>query len=231
VETALRSPATPAADVARLGWEQQLGYRVLRAHPEWVPAVLAAVPGDVRSVIEANERAGRGLATLAEPQPQLPDWRIEAPPAPQELVGYYREAEAAFGIPWPYLAAIHLVETRMGRIRGASSAGAQGPMQFIPSTWAAYGEGDINNPRDAILAAGRYLDASGGPEDMSRALYAYNHSLRYVDAVQAYAGVIAIAQELAYRGYYHWQVYYATTRGVMLLPEGYPQRQAVPTTR
>jgi membrane-bound lytic murein transglycosylase B len=231
VETALRSPTTPAADVARLGWEQQLGYRTLRARPDWLPALLAAVPIDVRPMIEANERAGRGLATLAEPQPELPDWRIEAPPAPEVLLGYYREAEAAFGIAWPYLAAIHFVETRMGRIRGASTAGAQGPMQFLPTTWAAYGEGDIDDPRQAILAAGRYLAASGGPQDMSRALYAYNHNLRYVDAVRTYADVIATDQELAYRGYYHWQVYYATTSGVMLLPEGYPQRAAVPTTR
>jgi hypothetical protein len=231
VETALRSPTTPAADVARLGWEQQIGYRALRAHPEWVPPVLAVLPIEVRPVVEANERAGRGLAMLAEPRPDLPDWRIESPPAPEVLLGYYREAEAASGISWPYLAAIHFVETRMGRIRGASTAGAQGPMQFIPSTWAAYGEGDINDPRSAILAAGRYLDASGGPQDMSRALYAYNHSLRYVDAVQTYAGEIAAGQELAYRGYYHWQVYYATTSGVMLLPEGYPQRAAVPTVR
>jgi hypothetical protein len=231
VETALRSTTTPAADAARLGWEQQLGYRTLRAHAEWVPAVLAAIPVEVRPVVEANERAGRGLATLAEPQPQLPDWRIEAPPAPEVLVGHYREAESATGIAWPYLAAIHFVETRMGRIRGASTAGAQGPMQFLPSTWAAYGEGDINDPRAAIVAAGRYLAASGGPEDMSRALYAYNHSLRYVDAVQTYAGVIATGQELAYRGYYHWQVYYATTSGVVLLPEGYPQREAVRATQ
>ena len=67
-------------------------------------------------------------------------------------------------MPWTYLAAIHLVETRMGRIRGASTAGARGPMQFLPSTWALYGAGgDINDPRDAILAAARLLRHHGAP--------------------------------------------------------------------
>jgi hypothetical protein len=230
-EGALRSPATPEAAVARLGWEQQVAYRALRNHPDWAPAVLAALPPDLRPIVEANERAGRGLVALAEPQSQLPDWRIEAPPPPAVLLGFYREAEAASGIDWTFLAAIHFVETRMGRIRGTSTAGAQGPMQFLPSTWAAYGQGDINDPRDAIFGAARYLAASGGPGDMSRALFAYNRSLRYVDAVQSYASVLAADQDLAYRGYYHWQVYFATTTGVVLLPEGYPQRPAVPVAR
>jgi len=142
------------------------------------------------------------------------------------LIGYYREAEAASGIPWQYLAAIHLVETRLGRIRGNSSSGAPGPMQFIPSTWEAFGAGDINDHRDAILAAGRYLDASGGPENMDRALFSYNNSDHYVRTIQSYAGLIG-ADERAYRGYYQWQVYYAIVDGVLFLPEGYPAVPAV----
>jgi membrane-bound lytic murein transglycosylase B len=115
----------------------------------------------------------------------------------------------------------------MGRIVGDSTAGAQGPMQFIPSTWAAFGEGgDVHDPRDAILAAGRYLAAAGGPDDMRSAVFAYNHADAYVDAVGRYASVIA-ADERAYLGYYHWQVTYRTTGGLYLLPEGYPQRAAV----
>ncbi|HWB70695.1 MAG TPA: lytic transglycosylase domain-containing protein [Egibacteraceae bacterium] len=118
------------------------------------------------------------------------------------------------------MAAIHLVESRMGRIRGDSPAGARGPMQFLPSTWAAYGDGDIDDPGDAIRAAARYLVAHGAPGDMRRALYAYNHSDRYVEAIQAYAAVMA-ADERAFLGYYHWRVYYRTTGGDVVLPEGY----------
>lgn len=58
-------------------------------------------------------------------------------------------------------------------------------MQFIPSTWAAYGEGDVNSDHDAILAAGRYLNAAGAPGSMARAVFAYNHDTRYVSAVTA----------------------------------------------
>ena len=230
VEPALRSDASSGSDIPLLGWEQQNGYRALSVHPDWLPTVVASVPPDVAAIVTANHDAGTGLAGLAEPQPELPDWRIEAPPPLEELVGYYREAEGASGIPWQYLATIHFVETRLGRIRGTSTAGAQGPMQFIPETWARYGEGDINSHRDSILAAGRYLAAAGGPEDMNRALYAYNNSQRYVAAVQAYAGQIQ-ADERAFRGYYQWQVYYSTVDGVALLPEGYPDEDAVIATR
>ena len=118
------------------------------------------------------------------------------------------------------LAAINLIETRMGRIRGDSSAGAQGPMQFIPSTWAAYGEGDVNSDHDSILAAARYLKAAGAPGNMSKAVLAYNHDARYVAAVAAYAEVMH-ADPAAYRGYYGWQVYVATLDGVTLLPVGW----------
>ena len=71
----------------------------------------------------------------------LPAWRIEPPAPADELLGYYRKAEAATGVGWNYLAAINLVETGLGRIVGVSHAGAQGPRQFLPSTFAVYGDG------------------------------------------------------------------------------------------
>ena len=105
----------------------------------------------------------------------------------------------------------------MSRIRGNSSAGAQGPMQFIPSTWSIYGNGgDINSEHDAIHAAARLLKARGAPTNMRRALYAYNNSDHYVKAIAAYAEVIQ-ADERAYAAYHAWQVYY----GDQLLPEGF----------
>jgi hypothetical protein len=226
VEPALRSDGSTPEQLRVLGWEQQNAYRALSGHPEWRDEVLAAVPPELALIVSANLDAVTAVAILNQPQPVVPDWRIEAPLPPEVLIGYYREAEVASGIPWRYLAAIHLVETRLGRIRGTSSAGAQGPMQFIPATWEAYGEGDINDNRDAILAAGRYLDASGGPEDMDRALFAYNNHDEYVRTIQNYAGLIG-ADERAYRGYYQWQVYYAIADGVLLLPEGYPAVPAV----
>src|SRR5438270_598045 len=141
-------------------------------------------------------------------------------PSAEVLMGYYNEAQQASGAPWQYLAAINLIETNMGRIQGLSSAGAQGPMQFMPATWASYGRGDVNNPRDAILAAGRYLHTHGAPGDMNRAVYAYNPSWLYVRAVMLYAKQM-FADSRAYLGYYNWQVYVQTTNGEVLLPEGF----------
>lgn len=221
VERGLRADDRDARDLPSLGWEQQLAYRELFSHPEWVDAVLAALPDDVRTVVQANLDAGGALQVLTDPQPQLPDWTILAPPPAVELLGYYQEAERTFGISWAYLAAIHFVETRMGRIHGNSSAGAQGPMQFIPSTWAAYGDGgDVQDNHDAIQGAARYLAASGGPRDMARALYAYNPSTRYVTAIDGYAQLM-LADARAYDGYYYWQVYYRTVDGTQWLPEGW----------
>ena len=228
VERALRAPTTRPADLPRLGWEQQNAYRALTAHPDWLPRVLAKLPADVQPIVNANERAGRDLESLGGggPRPRHhPDWHIVSPLPVEVLRSYYAEAEAATGIPWAYFASIHLVETRLGRIRGTSSAGAQGPMQFIPETWARYGQGDINDNRDAILAAGRLLQANGAPGDMSRALFRYNNSERYVEAVESYAQLM-LSDERAFLGYYQWQVYSATTKGTFVLPEGYPSKAA-----
>jgi membrane-bound lytic murein transglycosylase B len=61
-------------------------------------------------------------------------------------------------------------------------------MQFMPATWASYGRGDVHDPHAAILAAGRFLRAAGAPENERGALYRYNPSPLYVDAVERYAG-------------------------------------------
>ena len=142
-------------------------YRRLAAHPDWQDATVAAVDEDVRPFVAndvaAAERAGdRTLARPVPPLENLPAWTIRAPLPADELLGYYREAEAATGIPWPYLAAINLVETRLGRIVGLSSADAVGPMQFLRSTWDACCTGDPTVDRDAILGAATYLRRRGG---------------------------------------------------------------------
>ena len=224
-ERSIRDPSITSAALARAAHTQQLAYRRLSVREEWHPEVLASVPPDIQPVVDANIRAATELArqTTADvaayggTSAELPDWRIVTPPPPEELLADYRSAEAATGAPWQYLAAIHFVETRMGRIRGNSVAGAQGPMQFIPTTWDIYGEGgDINNTHDAIHAAARMLRRNGAPSNMASALYSYNPSNRYVRAITIYAEQIA-ADERAYLGYYHWQVYF----GSRLLPEGF----------
>ncbi|HVS06399.1 MAG TPA: lytic transglycosylase domain-containing protein [Candidatus Dormibacteraeota bacterium] len=220
VEQAIRNPATPPGDYTSLGQRQQIAYHRLAAHPEWVPAVLNAVPPSVRSAIQDNLSAAQQIGDLNGTSSALPHWRIIAPPGPDVLLGYYNEAQQASGVAWQYLAAINLIETNMGRIQGLSSAGAQGPMQFMPATWASYGRGDVNNPRDAILAAGRYLHTHGAPQNMTRAIYAYNPSMLYVRAVQLYAQQM-FANERAFLGYYNWDVYVPTSNGNVLLPEGF----------
>ena len=106
------------------------------------------------------------------------------------LHGYWQRAGATYGIPGQGLAAINKVESNFGRNMGPSSAGAIGWMQFMPSTWERWGV-DANgdgvadpwNAEDAIAAAARYLAASGGGTDISRAVFSYNHAQWYVDEV------------------------------------------------
>lgn len=219
-EQGIRSPDTDPRLLARLGRIQQAAYRKAVADPAVKQVVLDRAPADLRPAFEANITAGEQLRRLTRPGTALPDWNIVEPAPAEELERYYREAEAEFGIPWGYLAAVHLIESRMGRIRGTSTAGAQGPMQFLPSTWAAYGRGDINNNRDAIFAAARYLRASGAPGNMNRALFAYNRSQLYVDAVTLYAQQM-LDDPRAFLGYYNWQVYYRLPSEDVLLEPGY----------
>lgn len=219
-ESSIRDPATPADHVE--GWARlaQQAYRMLVDRPEWQVQVGEAIPAELRTAFDANLRAGLALAELNSPRDELPSWRIVPPPPAEELLAAYRAAAEERGLDWTYLAAIHLVETRLGRIEGTSYAGAQGPMQFMPATWEAYGEGSVHDTRDAIRAAAFYLQDHGAPADMPSAIWHYNHSDLYVEAIQAYARVIR-TDEAAFRGYYHWQVYYAHVDGDLLLEEGW----------
>jgi hypothetical protein len=230
-EQAIRAPSPTPEELAYYGHLQQVAYRALTDRPEWDGEVAAALPEDLRPIMAANAAAGRELAQPhAKPQTKLPAWKIVDPLPAAELRALYEKGEATYGVPWEYLAAVNLTETRMGRIRGLSSAGAQGPMQFIPSTWAVYGEGDINDPHDAILAAARYLAANGGGSgNLPNALFRYNPAQWYVDAVTAYAEQM-VADERAYLGYHAWQVYYATSLGDVLLPVGYESAERRPVT-
>jgi membrane-bound lytic murein transglycosylase B len=118
---------------------------------------------------------------------------------------------------WSVLAAINFVESAFGRVRSASEAGARGPMQFLPATWREYGmSGDIDEPRDAILAAANYLRRSGAPQDLDGALFAYNHSSAYVRAIRRFAKRMR-ADERAFLSYYAWQVFVRTPSGIRQL--------------
>jgi hypothetical protein len=104
------------------------------------------------------------------------------------LRSYYLEAQQRYGVDWSYLASINYIESNFGRVKEASSANAQGPMQFLPSTWANYGQGgDIHDPHAAILAAARYLVHYGAPYNMRLAIWHYNLDYDYVDAVELFA--------------------------------------------
>ena len=216
----LRDPQKPAAGRAAAARAIQLATAQLLATPAWRPAAVAAVKSSDRPSLDAILSAGDELTPLGAEVSGTPQWRITMPDPMASLADHYHEGERVDGIPWQYLAAINFVETAMGRIHGLSVAGAQGPMQFMPATWATYGRGDVNNPRDAVLAAARYLHARGGPADMDSALYSYNPSQHYVRAIDIFAQQVATDPD-ALTLYYNWQVIVPTSDGPALLPEGW----------
>ncbi len=114
---------------------------------------------------------------------------------------YHQAAHTCRGMSWSLLAAVGQVETGHGANTSSSYAGAQGPMQFMPATFASYavdgdgdGDTDIQDPADAIYTAARYLCANGagrGEEATARAVWHYNHADWYVALVLKLAGQYA----------------------------------------
>jgi len=188
---------------------QQRIYRHLRRHPALAARVIAALPARLRLQARDNVAAGRSLLRLApkkRPKSQ-PPIRVGAAEAPGRLLGWYRQAQRRFRVRWQILAAINFVESGFNRLRNNSYAGAQGPMQFIASTWRAYGlGGNVREPHDAIMGAANYLHASGAPGNYRRAIYAYNPSPLYVDAIVRYARQMQRRPERFY-AYWSWQVF------------------------
>ncbi len=229
-EQALRDPSSSESVLTEAARRQQVAYRTLGRNPEAEAIARPRIPPQLLDIYDYNIDARHQLDALlgGDVKDTLPEWRIDAPAPADELLGYYREAESATGVGWNYLAAINLIESRFGRIIGLSSAGAQGPMQFMPSTFGAYGNGgDILSPHDSIMAAGRMLAANGFAQNPDSALYRYNNSDYYVQAVEDYAAIFA-TDSSAFGGYYRWDVYYHTTAGDVLLPVGYAATSPIP---
>jgi membrane-bound lytic murein transglycosylase B len=177
----------PPQEVLDQAQALQADARFLAAHSNLTARVLPLLPGALAAELRRLTTAQRDLLRLSKGAPHR-KLKVGAPPPVSDLIAFYREAQSRYGVGWNYLAAIHLVETKFGRVKSDSVAGAKGPMQFIPSTWRIYGNGgDIHDPHDAILAAANRLHNNGAPPRYAPALRAYNDSGLYVDAVTRYA--------------------------------------------
>jgi membrane-bound lytic murein transglycosylase B len=175
------------------------------------------LPADVRGEARDTVLGRRHLAAIPRAPGRLPRVRVARAAPAAALRRHYAEAQRRFGVHWSILASINFVESAFGRVRSASEAGARGPMQFLPATWREYGMGgDIDDPRDAILAAASYLRRAGAPGDLDRALFSYNHSTSYVRAIRRFAERMR-ADERAFLTYYAWQVFVRTPAGTRRL--------------
>jgi membrane-bound lytic murein transglycosylase B len=199
-----RLDARPPADVLHAAATERAIVHTLAGSRALARATIAALPRPLQTRIRLDVKAAVDLRRLAGP-PSGGHLHLVPPLPAGELLGDYRRAEARFGVRWQLLAAVNLIESAFGRVVDRSSAGAQGPMQFLPSTWKAYGlGGNVHDARDAILGAANYLHRSGAPGDERRALFAYNRSTLYVDAVLAYAHVMT-HDPLGFATYYAWE--------------------------
>ena len=149
--------------------------------------------GSTAAGAAANDPSS-ALAPLGPSPLGVPNFVIDSFEIPPFLLPIYQACGTQYDIPWQVLASINKIETAFGTNLNVSTAGAQGWMQFIPSTWATYGvdanadgRKDPYNPVDAICAAARYLKAAGGDSDLYSAIFAYNHADWYVQEVLLYA--------------------------------------------
>ena len=200
--TALSVPGADA--IVNLTRSAQLGlaknFAVLINAPR---ANLAALRKQVQSVIGHRGQVVNLVAYSLVTAAKLPVEADAPTGVPTNWIDLFKSSAATYcpGLSWTVLAAIGEIESGDGANDGPSSAGAKGPMQFLPSTWAIWGvDGfgpagtpDIMNPLDAVPSAARLLCASGGGNTatLSGAIFAYNHATWYV------AEVLALASEYA----------------------------------
>jgi len=168
-------------------------------------AALISAPGVAMPALKREVRAALGGAgrVISLREPELPVDTSTHSGKPATYLQLFRESAARYcpGMSWTVLAAIGQIESGDGANNGPSTAGAEGPMQFLPSTWqewgiTAFGEPgppDVMNPYDAVPSAARYLCAAGAstPAGLPRAILAYNHATWYVTEV------LALAQQYA----------------------------------
>lgn len=152
------------------------------------------LPGDGTGRLEALTSIAAPAVTTADGEAAA--LRLSAAGLKSDFANLYIQAARATGTPWQLLAAVHWAETRQsGSTNRSSYAGATGPMQFLPATFAHYGvdgdgngKKDIHNVTDAMFSAGRYLSVSGAANGRYRsALLVYNHSNTYASSVLATA--------------------------------------------
>jgi Transglycosylase SLT domain len=196
---------TGADAIVNLTRSAQLGlarnFAVLISAPP--SASLPTLMSQVRSIVGKSGQVvnlvSYGLATAS----QRPVATNIPAGAPANYLNLFKASAAKYcpGMSWTVLAAIGQIESGDGANNGPSSAGALGPMQFMPGTWAEWGINgfgppgppDIMNPLDAIPSAARMLCAAGAgnPATLRGAIFAYNHATWYVDEVLALAGEYA----------------------------------------
>jgi hypothetical protein len=163
---------------------------LINAPAAQMDALVTQVEGVVGSGGQVVRLAPEEVVTKLPVVTQVPTGR------PANYLVLYQESAAQYcpGLSWTVLAAIGEIESGNGQNMGPSSAGALGPMQFIPSTWATWGTdgfGDtgppnIWNPYDAVPSAARMLCADGaakGGQSLWNAIFDYNHASWYVDEV------------------------------------------------
>jgi|CZKW01.1.fsa_nt_gi hypothetical protein len=169
-------------------------------------AALISAPGAALSTLtsEVSRLLGPSGEIISLRSQQLPVTRASSSQLPASYLQLFQESAARYcpGLSWTVLAAIGQIESADGTNVGPSSAGALGPMQFLPSTWARWGiDGfgqtgapDIMNPYDAAPSAARLLCGAGAAEGgtaLRSAIFAYNHANWYVNEVLALAAEYA----------------------------------------
>jgi hypothetical protein len=110
---------------------QQRIYRLLAREDKLADATLPKLPFELRKTARDFLTAHRGLYRLTPPLPTR-EIKVGAPRPAGELLGYYREAQRRFRVSWNVLAAVNFVESKFGKLRSTSAAGAQGPMNSSP---------------------------------------------------------------------------------------------------